>query len=1475
MSGGGKSGEQTVGYRYFMGLHMGLCSGPVDALLEIRAGDRVAWSGNVTVSSSLSVNAPELFGGDEREGGLSGTLDVMMGERTQGRNAYLQAVQGSPQPAYRGLLGLVWRQGMVSANNPYIKPWAFKVRRILKGWQDDSPWYGAKAEIVLPNGVGKAMNPAHIVYECMTNAEWGMGYGTSLINDTNFRAAADVFYAEGMGLCMQWLRQQPIDEFIQQVMNHAGANLAQNRLTGLFEIIPLRGGYDVSALPVFDESNILSIDSYQRPGIPEAVNELAVTFDELLTGKQGSVTVQNLANVTAQGGVVTQGKNYPGLPTAELALRVALRDLRAVSTPLAKVRFHANRAAYTLLPGHLIKWVWPKEGISELVLRVLRVNAGTLVDGSIEIEAVEDVFGLPSSSYTSQPATGWSDPATLPAAAAHRVAQEAPYWELQRSIGADAQALDADAGFVVAAAARPSGDSIRFELRTRTGSDAYERRSLGQFCPTATLVSALSPVATSATFAQIIDGALVQTDTYAQIDSEIVRIDAFNATTGAATIGRGVMDSVPAPHAAGARIFFLDGFLAPDRTERVDGEVVNVKVLPSTGRGTLAEGSATADTVTLDQRQARPYPPGRLRLNGAAYPSDVEADVLTISWAHRHRTQQNLQGEETGNIGPESGTTYSARLLRVSDSSVVSSTSSVSGTSWALGAVGAGNYIAEVWSVRGGLESRQRARHTFELFGTNVAAWDKNWSSNWGKAPPRPQITELEFSGECIADVEFFVLLQGVRFAYTVLSGDDFSDVATAFAAVIDASANYIASAAGQVITITGADGVSYTVTAGIDSSSDITVTTTQTAAAATDGTSAVMFWKFGATPDINSWDSPIGGTFTLALQDIDNSRTADGVGVVDANLDAVTESYFVNEDVADSIDSDVATWNVGQPAEQQFTVARRPLPGTSGSYPAYWSANFDSPESYGYDYLVALPRGKKAATAAGSGVKFLFSTTIAPDSGSNTRGYLQLGSGFVESVPADRPQISRGAIVGPVDAGFRFTVTLDAHSYSYTALGGDDGSDVASALAGYINTSAEDFQVNTQFTRPMMLGDGVLRLLQYQSGSGGADLYRLCDSSDDGASFDNETVSSTLIAYSIGVTYFDAIAGTKRISVGINRYAGILGTVVQDGASAPTLNNGFPKTGSTGIDIGGLYSDGTTFRSIGRLSTQVQASENFYLYTSTDGLNWTDQGQMLQSGSDPNFIALSQISSFNAAWFVPVGVGSGIYESSAEILKFGSRWFLVNSTAIYYTDDTNGRTGWLRCPLGLGEGTASPAPLIRGLIQSGSTLLAWSGNPSGDCLSISTDNGATWAASRPASMPYAARINEAVTLGSTALLYLQFAGGSKVLSDTSPFSSWTIDTVTGIDRIDDSSQYTQTSTSIVARDGFGKVVFSTDGLTFTASDVDPHVGGTGSNAEFTATTDGAAVVVTADVANDPFTMTGSATGSPNSFITATITQTT
>lgn len=144
---GGKSDEVTVGYKYHLDMHLILCQGHIDHVHCIRADGREAWKGEV-VDGPINIDATRLFGGEEREGGISGTVDVESGLPGQQQNAFLKNAQagGGDIPAYRGVSALVLQQCYMG-NNPYLKPWSACVQRIHKRSGGIEQWYNEKAAI--------------------------------------------------------------------------------------------------------------------------------------------------------------------------------------------------------------------------------------------------------------------------------------------------------------------------------------------------------------------------------------------------------------------------------------------------------------------------------------------------------------------------------------------------------------------------------------------------------------------------------------------------------------------------------------------------------------------------------------------------------------------------------------------------------------------------------------------------------------------------------------------------------------------------------------------------------------------------------------------------------------------------------------------------------------------------------------------------------------------------------------------------------------------------------------------------------------------------------------------------------------------------------------------------------------------------------------------------------------------------------
>lgn len=144
MSGGGKS-SQTIGYKYLLDVHAILTHAQWDNISRLQFDKRTAWEGKV-ISGEFTVNAPDLFGGDKREGGVGGVVELIPGGPTQAPSSYLAGIVGTPLPAYRGVTGLLFKQ-FYFGMNPYLKIWSVRGQRIYITTGGEEQWYPAKAGI--------------------------------------------------------------------------------------------------------------------------------------------------------------------------------------------------------------------------------------------------------------------------------------------------------------------------------------------------------------------------------------------------------------------------------------------------------------------------------------------------------------------------------------------------------------------------------------------------------------------------------------------------------------------------------------------------------------------------------------------------------------------------------------------------------------------------------------------------------------------------------------------------------------------------------------------------------------------------------------------------------------------------------------------------------------------------------------------------------------------------------------------------------------------------------------------------------------------------------------------------------------------------------------------------------------------------------------------------------------------------------
>jgi hypothetical protein len=683
-------GKQTIGYRYYFSLQMGLARGPLDEIVAIQVGGLTAWDEGMCHADSddnlILINKPDLFGGDKKEGGVKGPLRVYWGERTQtlagaistavGKLPAIRTSLGGLVPSFRGVTTL-WFDGLIAAMNPYPKEWKVRVRRYRSGWFNDECWYPAKAAIYLADEAGKtikAMNGAHIIYECITNPEWSIGEDVATLDENSFVAAANTMCAEGLGLCLKWSRESEVGEFVKTVIDHIQGALYVDRETGLQTLKLIRNDYDPDDLPLFTpDTGLLSIVEDDSSSQDEAVSEVIVKYRDPVTNEDRSVRAQSTGAWQTNLSANTVTSELPGLPNKSIAGRRALAELRAVTAGLKRYKVKLDRRGYKITPAGVFKVSDPAKGIAAVILRAGEIDDSAMDgDGSITITAVEDVFGFPATAFVSPEPSGWTAPPTDAVVPPDHRLIELGYRDLAiRLSAADAAAVEPDDAYIGELAAAPNATSLEFDLLTKaTGEPAFVNQKTGSFCACATLAADITPLQTVITLANEQHFADDIIGDAAMIGNEVVRIDAYDDTAHLMTVARGCADSIPAAHAAGVRVWLLDDDMVGDERIYAAGETINAKALTRTSSDVLAEADAATDSVVLIGRADRPYPVANLKVAASAkaatsiYLLTGEWDLPTLTWVERNRvTQADVLVDHTAaGVAAEAGTTYTIRV---------------------------------------------------------------------------------------------------------------------------------------------------------------------------------------------------------------------------------------------------------------------------------------------------------------------------------------------------------------------------------------------------------------------------------------------------------------------------------------------------------------------------------------------------------------------------------------------------------------------------------------------------------------------------------------------------------------------------------------------------------------------------------------------------------------------------------------------
>jgi len=547
-------------------------------------------------------------------------------------------------------------------------------------------------------GAGIDANPAHVIFECLTDTDWGMGEDPARINTASFEAAAQTLLNEDFGVFLQWQAAVTIEEFVNEVLDHIHGALFADPGSGQWRLRLMRDDLDYGGLPVVDPDNAQLV-SFSRKGWGETINEVVVTWTNPITEKEETLRAQDLANIAQQGAVVSDSRNYYGVRTAALAQRLAERELRSSSAPLSSCEVIVGREFWDLTPFEGVRVTWPEFGLHELPMRVMQINYGSSDKPEIRLSLLEDVFSLSVASFVAPVGSAWLNPSVAPQVALYGAVLNAPAHMVLDSSFTLGEVVAPRTVLSLLALNATDDPGATYDVAVLEPDGSWSELGVSRsFVGRATLAGALPVQVTSTVALDAVQGGSPTVgdivllgferhsgsipanvvNTLITGGPELAVVTAFDSATGAVTLRRGVLDTIPRAWPAGAavwfaaaedweplpRIFEEDG--TDDTLEERESDVT-VKLLVQTSGGRLETDESSAFVARPLTRASRPLRPAKLKLNGEDIATEVDLQaetVLTYTWAHRNRLTEigTIHAWGDPSVTPEPGTTYRVEL---------------------------------------------------------------------------------------------------------------------------------------------------------------------------------------------------------------------------------------------------------------------------------------------------------------------------------------------------------------------------------------------------------------------------------------------------------------------------------------------------------------------------------------------------------------------------------------------------------------------------------------------------------------------------------------------------------------------------------------------------------------------------------------------------------------------------------------------
>lgn len=651
---GGQSGgsdSQTVGFRYFLAFEYGLCMGPVDYIHDVisNPGEKSCFDNPRAideVSEEMSLRTPR---GDQK-----GDIILYRGDNNQGRNGGASDPYDAEGMRYRHVCWVLFKKGFEIGLQPIPQTYVFELTR----------WPKVAGTGIKPRGSDNdsdsaywSANPAAILYEIFTNAVWGRGLDSNLLDLASFVEVSQYFEDKKIGMSFTMEGNATLSDTVDSIRMHV--NTIVYWMAGkLFCRCLMDTEHSYQDMITITSDEVVGSPELTRPLWNATFNELRCEFVNRHNRYQPeTVFVQDLGNIDTVGVINSKKIGLRGFIDRSTAQRQANRILREISYPAATCRMFINRMNSRLVPGDFVKFVWSEwsAGTVTSYWRVVSISDENQDERGLELVLVEDQYKPAKEGEEDDfenPIEAWSDTDAVGDEAEENEDAYLPFeaGEITPIAVRDLNIIMANhtARYAVFAQKRSGAAlSVNIFLGEEGSGDFTDKGTIPCWAITGTTSSAIPGATHQIDRTKTFDGILNNTDDLADlleaasivqldaddfdvltrkrqalllVENEVIQIGYATESSGTVTFRnyiRGVYGTSISPHDNGTSFVFIPLYTSSDYTQKYDSSE-SYLALDWKGIGVTADGFDEDSEATfelpeahhkLKQRGLRPFPP--------------------------------------------------------------------------------------------------------------------------------------------------------------------------------------------------------------------------------------------------------------------------------------------------------------------------------------------------------------------------------------------------------------------------------------------------------------------------------------------------------------------------------------------------------------------------------------------------------------------------------------------------------------------------------------------------------------------------------------------------------------------------------------------------------------------------------------------------------------------------------------------------